>query len=442
MNKAIDEKVTEDLNRVKKKLLERQAAISSSDLLQEEQVGEKVSNLLLEKQGSDPLSEELSDLLLTPSCTLRPQISSSSMYTGDSGITSRSLSSSSLEPPEFPRNFAPSEAVIVENNEQPLSPIINVDEPTSDTSDEIEASRKHSSSESSCHLNIPFSTRKGSTDSTTSASDKYETPPTISRSISVSSSASSSSTPQEVRIKVDINLPNSNEAMTVKMSAMVHKEQLQLNVSFTPTSLFTGAKIRRCCSPPSPKHKKKLKVPSKSFDEKSQKCATRSVKGMASKSFDEVPNSPTILPMFTGEGSISSSPTEVDNPPNLSKRSFLLPGSPLANKSSRHLKNQLIASIIQRNMVQFVDSTNIDTLCPHLFAKQLLSSKDVEELNAIKSVRGRNNFLYMLLLPNKGVNAYQKLFRCLREETHHCGHIDLVKIIDSGLKANKICVMP
>lgn len=433
-SEATDEKMTESMNRVKK-VLERQTAVSSidwhpeqssdseqtSDPLLEEQVSD--SSILPEKRAADLLPEEhyQENYLLLPSSTLRPQISSTSMCTDDSGITSRNLSSSSLVPPDFPSsNFAPSEAAIAENNEQLeqlLSPVNYVEEATSGTSDETGASMKQ---ESTYRLHIPLG-------STTPTSDRCETSPTSSQSISMSSSTSSSSTPQEVRVKVEINLPDSKKAITVNTSAMVCRKlrQLQLNFSFMPT--HPTRKVQRRCSTPSPKldkqerswkkqerskKKQKGKGNSKSFDEKSPTNASQNVI-MASKSFDEVPNSPNTLRKSSSE----SSPFAVRR----------------HDESSRHLRNQLIASIIQKNMVQFVSSTDIDILSSHLFAEQLLSSKDVEELNGIKSVRGRNNFLYMLLLPNKGVNAYQKFFHCLRAETHHCGHIDLAMIINSEL---------
>lgn len=347
------------------------------------------------------LNEVRRKLQDAPMLSPHPRTSATSIDSGiNSSIPSRNLSSSSLGHPDVPPEiYAPMEAIDENEGQTSSSPIITIEEPTTD---EVESARKPSFSETiaSHHLNIEAFqvSRKGSTDSV--SSEEYKTPPTsLSRSMSVESSASSSSTPQEVRIKVQINFPASKETTTVITSAMVHKKlrHLQLNVSITPTP-SRHSPIERCSYSPNI-NKKKLKVSSKSFDKESPKNL-RNKKMLSSKSFD------------------SYSPCMV-----------------LKNdRSRRRFRNNLIASIVRRYMVEFVDSTDIDTLSPHLYAKQLLSHNDMVELRSIPSDRGKKNFLYMLLLHSKGVDAYQKLYDSLKEAMQHSGHIDLVKIIDTELK--------
>ena len=84
--------------------------------------------------------------------------------------------------------------------------------------------------------------------------------------------------------------------------------------------------------------------------------------------------------------------------------------------------------------MEFVCTTDFDTLSTHLYQENLLSHTDMVEFESIKSTRGKKNFLYMLLLDTKGANAYQTLYDCLRKAEEHCGHKDLVRIIDRGLR--------
>lgn len=326
--------------------------------------------------------------------TLRPTPSSTTSMEGDSGISTRNVSTSSLVCHKV-NNFVLMEP-INDEDEQPsaFSPVlIKVEETDSDATVETKF-MKPSFSESNQLLSIP---RKFSTGSATS--EEYETPsttPTISRKISVESSASPSTAPQAVHIRVEIHLPASNEKITVNTSAIIHKKlkQLQLNFFFTPTS-SRHSPIQRSNStsssssstPNSPNVLNKKLIPSKSLDEQSP------------------PSSPYPIQNDDREG----------------------------EKIRRRSRNNLISGIVRKNVVEFVDSTDIESLCPHLYANELLSHKDMQELDGIKSVRGKKNFLYLLLLDTKGVNAYQKLFDGLKNETQHCGHRDLVKIIESGL---------
>lgn len=340
---------------------------------------------------------------------VHPRVSKSSLNERDSGLSSRSISSSSLDHPQD--NFAPMEVISevlsspgsskrrkrptltresrFEDTDRPLSPTINVEEAASDESTESKQAEKPPA----CHLlSLLLPPRKGSSDSTTS--EEYVTPPT-SRKLSIGSSASSSSSPQDIRIKVQINLPNSKgeNQMVLNSSAKVSRnlKQLQLNIFLTPNASKHSPTLRKSSSdskpstPNSPTPREKmLNFPSKSLDGKS------------------LLRSPCMV-------------TKHD-------------------KTKRRSRNNLIAHIVRRNMVEFVDSTDMDSLCPHLFAKEVLSRKDMEDLEGIRSTRGKKNFFYMLLLDSKGVSAYQKLFECLESEKDHCGHRDLVKIINDELE--------
>ena len=105
------------------------------------------------------------------------------------------------------------------------------------------------------------------------------------------------------------------------------------------------------------------------------------------------------------------------------------------------LENECIQRIVQRNMVEFVQSTNLKSLCAHLIEEELISHDDYEEIEGRKTTREKNNFFYMMLR-NKGLNAYIKLYKCLRCENEHCGHKDLVKIIEMGLQKEKKYMSP
>lgn len=96
--------------------------------------------------------------------------------------------------------------------------------------------------------------------------------------------------------------------------------------------------------------------------------------------------------------------------------------------------NEKIAQIVRQNMAEFGQSTNLEALSLHLFATNLISASDYEELKGIMNSHGRMNYFYIMLLPKKGKQAYKKLFECLKKETSHRGHYDLVHMIETGLR--------
>lgn len=72
-------------------------------------------------------------------------------------------------------------------------------------------------------------------------------------------------------------------------------------------------------------------------------------------------------------------------------------------------ENERIEQIVKRNLVTFSQLTNLDVLYPHLISTSLLSRNDYEQLEGIKSINGKMNFLYIFLLPKKG-RLHTKLF--------------------------------
>ena len=217
----------------------------------------------------------------------------------------------------------------------------------------------------------------------------------ITHNVPVKLFGSASNSMGEIKIKVEIYHPASpSQVMMITIPAAVVQEdlkQLQLNFNFLGHGSPNSSKSSRTRSsstsstPTSPNlsNKKKLTDISKSLEEESPRAS-----------------------------------------PDLTKK----------HRNPRRHRNDLIARIVRKNMVEFVHTTNFDTLSTHLYQVELLSHVDMVELEGIKSSIGKKNFFYMLLLDTKGVDAYNKLFECLRNETHHCGHRDLVSIIESGLR--------
>ena len=85
-------------------------------------------------------------------------------------------------------------------------------------------------------------------------------------------------------------------------------------------------------------------------------------------------------------------------------------------------------------MEEFVKSTDLEALYVHLFAAELITRKDWEELKATNTSQNRKLFFYMILLGTKGPDAYKRFFDCLKREREHLGHADLVRIIEEGLR--------
>ena len=93
--------------------------------------------------------------------------------------------------------------------------------------------------------------------------------------------------------------------------------------------------------------------------------------------------------------------------------------------------------ILRRTVVKkthlFTEHTNFMTLLPYLFEKKLVYPGECERLEKFSSYKEKGNHFYTVILPQKGKHAYRRLYRCLKKETEHLGHRDLVEILDKAL---------
>lgn len=326
---------------------------------------------------------------------LRPQESTDSL---DSGINSRNPSSSSLRQDyDLPLDsYHPLMDSLGEYGTATQSHTsldtsdtvqINVVDEDTDESSDLKPEREPSVH----HLDISLPpTRKDSTGSCASTND-YKTPPTspiftVTKNIPINAPSSSSPAeePEKISVTVEINFLSSGGDKVKVNVAKLHQKllgQLQLNFFFTPNS--PPPRSRSHSSPTS------------------------------------TPNSPIL-------SSKKSRSVDIETPP-------ASPSPTPISRDGHRQRNDLIAGIVRKNMVEFVDSTDFESLAAHLYQENILSHKDMEVFEGIKSPRGKNNYFYMLLLDTKGVNAYQKLYDCLKKETHHIGHKDLVRTIKCGL---------
>ena len=94
---------------------------------------------------------------------------------------------------------------------------------------------------------------------------------------------------------------------------------------------------------------------------------------------------------------------------------------------------KILCDIVRCEMPTFVNNTDFKTLCSHLHSRDLLHPSDYETLTSMPSNKQRGNHLYMQILPHKGSTAYRQIYECLKDETEHRGHRDLVKILDKAL---------
>jgi hypothetical protein len=95
-------------------------------------------------------------------------------------------------------------------------------------------------------------------------------------------------------------------------------------------------------------------------------------------------------------------------------------------------------SVLKRTVVDkthlFTEHTNFTTLVPYLFEKKLLHSGECENLEKFPSHQEKANHFYTVILPHKGEHAYRRLYKCLKRETHHLGHKDLVEELERALR--------
>ena len=331
----------------------------------------------------------------------------------DSGVgsrdLSRSLSIASLEP--TPENFDPLQSINedVQQQQQPSSaPLehtlsklvkemacpVKITLHEEATTDFKEPERNKRAAIESSNLLSVIPTRKHSACSST-ASDEFHTPPTtptspvllISRSVSVDSTSSSSFTSQET-MKVEVQSPDTNQWIRIKAKGLKVKN-LHVNI-YLQAHAHSG---------PSP-------------------------------SFASLPNSPSLPSSATRTGINRDLPTHTtcEEPPSTSQQCSCV----------GQRRDNPIADIIRRHLLDFYDSTDLESLYPCLYKAGLISKKDWEDLQGLTNSRARMNFLYIHLLSSKGPWAYEALFECLREEQEHVGHQYLVRILERELRLSTV----
>ena len=94
----------------------------------------------------------------------------------------------------------------------------------------------------------------------------------------------------------------------------------------------------------------------------------------------------------------------------------------------------ILRDTVHRETPMFVTYTDFDSICAYLYSRKLLHTSDFTILTNMLSDKERRNRLYMEILPSKGRHTYRQLYECLRNETEHAGHRDLVEILDKALK--------
>ena len=94
----------------------------------------------------------------------------------------------------------------------------------------------------------------------------------------------------------------------------------------------------------------------------------------------------------------------------------------------------ILCDTVRCEMPRFVNNTDFKTLYSHLYSKKLLHDSDFTTLTSMSSEKERGNHLYMQILPHKGEDTYRRLYECLKNETEHIGHRDLVRILNKALK--------
>ncbi len=215
------------------------------------------------------------------------------------------------------------------------------------------------------------------------------TPYSISRSMSLESSSSTVPSPtlKDTHIKMEVNVQPSTKMLTVSATAEIDKEFKLLKLSL---DIYT----------------------------------TSSLKNIRKRS----PSSPVTLsrdfPIITKDGDRHSRTHSPAVSPSLPKKQW----------QELRTRNRTIERVVRKNIVEFVKSTHLEALTPHLFSTDLISRDDYDEMQGMNGRKSKNNYFYMLLLCSKGADAYTHFYECLKGESEHRGHRDLVKIIKLGLQ--------
>ena len=97
----------------------------------------------------------------------------------------------------------------------------------------------------------------------------------------------------------------------------------------------------------------------------------------------------------------------------------------------------ILRETVHHEMPTFVENTDFKTLSSHLYSRKLLHTSDFTTLTSLPSNVERGNCLYMQILPSKGRHTYRRVYECLKIETEHMGHRDLVKLLGEALRKDR-----
>ena len=96
----------------------------------------------------------------------------------------------------------------------------------------------------------------------------------------------------------------------------------------------------------------------------------------------------------------------------------------------------ILKRTVEKKMHIFIEQTHFDTLLPHLLMKKLVCPEEHKMLEKYSSWKEKGIHFYASILPRKGRHAkpYRQLYKCLKRETTHLGHRDLVEMLDRALE--------
>ena len=100
-------------------------------------------------------------------------------------------------------------------------------------------------------------------------------------------------------------------------------------------------------------------------------------------------------------------------------------------------QEDILRRTVEKKTHFFTKNTNFVTLLPYLYEKKLLHPGECETLGTFPSSSEKGNHFYMVILPQKGKHAYRSLYKCLKKETEHLGHKDLIEILDKALRGEQ-----
>lgn len=141
------------------------------------------------------------------------------------------------------------------------------------------------------------------------------------------------------------------------------------------------------------------------------------------------PSQKSILHIIT----ITSS-GESQSQPDTSNKSAIK-SSHSVSMTAEH--EDILRKTVEKKTHLFTEHTNFVTLLPYLYEKKLVHTGECEKLEKLPSHQEKGNHFYTIILPRKGKHAYRQLYRCLKKETKHLGHKDLVEILNKALRGEQ-----